>query len=602
MTPIYLEPDEEITSVIDKLSATSAHQVAIVVPKNSTLFQSLVNLKLLAKQAKELGKEVAVVSANKVGSRLAAQVGIQTYATLGPVKDAQPIPKTLPAVDPVTPAEPETLPDGTPVRRYVGPTGPVPVTDTPIAEEVTEETKDQPAIEEIEEGETPTESSNDEVSSTNPVAVESEKTEEGVGEVEPTNQVTPAPTTPPHHVEPDELPPIISRTPVERAPRPEIKLPWKSLVAAGVLLLIAFIAVYIFLPKATVVVTLPAKAVSQTLDLNAKVVADTDEKTITGNLLNTTKTVSKVVTATGKKDIGTKATGNITLYNKASSSSVTLSAGTTLTASSKTFTLDKSTTIPGASVSGGSVVPGQATASITASVAGDTSNLSGAQFVISGQSTLIYGTGSTTGGTTKQVTVLSQGDLDQAYTDLAKQATDEGIAEVKTKADKQTLIDGAIIQTVKSKTADKKVGEQVSSATAQVIEEFSAIVYDSTQADGKLSDSLSKELDASQQLVIPEENKPVWTFKGYSEDKQSLQISGLLNGFGVPKVNKPEIADMVKHKSVSSTESLLKSKYQATDVKIQLSPSWWPGRLPFLKQAIKVEYGFHESTEPVQSQ
>ena len=101
MKPIYLEPDEEITSIIDRLSKVEGSKIAVVVPKNSTMFQSLVNLKLLARQAQKLGKEVAIISNNKVGSRLAKQVGLETYASLGTVGISP-----APATSPVPRAEP----------------------------------------------------------------------------------------------------------------------------------------------------------------------------------------------------------------------------------------------------------------------------------------------------------------------------------------------------------------------------------------------------------------------------------------------------------------------------------------------------------------
>ena len=47
---LYLEPDEEITSVVDKLKGLEANSVGLVAPKGSSIVQSLVSLKLLQKQ------------------------------------------------------------------------------------------------------------------------------------------------------------------------------------------------------------------------------------------------------------------------------------------------------------------------------------------------------------------------------------------------------------------------------------------------------------------------------------------------------------------------------------------------------------------------
>lgn len=79
---IYLEPDEELTSVLDKLKKTEEKSIILVVPKDSTLSQSLVNLKLLSKKAIDLGKEIALVTADKIGRNLASQAGLTVYSRL----------------------------------------------------------------------------------------------------------------------------------------------------------------------------------------------------------------------------------------------------------------------------------------------------------------------------------------------------------------------------------------------------------------------------------------------------------------------------------------------------------------------------------------
>src|SRR3989344_7021202 len=134
MKPIYLEPDEEITSIIDRLSKVEDSKIAVVVPKNSTMFQSLVNLKLLARQAPKLGKEVAIISNKKVGSRLAHQVGLETYASLGTVTNAPTPAVAAPSTAIAEPAVADTLPDGTPIHRY-SPDGVEIVADEPVQPE-----------------------------------------------------------------------------------------------------------------------------------------------------------------------------------------------------------------------------------------------------------------------------------------------------------------------------------------------------------------------------------------------------------------------------------------------------------------------------------
>lgn len=86
MKLVYLELEEEITSVIDKLRRTPTAEVFLVVPKKANLAQSLVNLKLLKKHAGMLGKDVTIVTADPVGLNLAQRAGLPAR----PRVDAQP--------------------------------------------------------------------------------------------------------------------------------------------------------------------------------------------------------------------------------------------------------------------------------------------------------------------------------------------------------------------------------------------------------------------------------------------------------------------------------------------------------------------------------
>ena len=55
---IYLESDEEITSVVDRLRKSEAKEIILVIPKGTALLQSIVNLKLLKKEAEKLKKHL----------------------------------------------------------------------------------------------------------------------------------------------------------------------------------------------------------------------------------------------------------------------------------------------------------------------------------------------------------------------------------------------------------------------------------------------------------------------------------------------------------------------------------------------------------------
>jgi|GEM_PF-1370769 len=595
MKPIYLEPDEEITSVIDKITALSDHQVALVAPKNSSLFQSLINLKLLAKEAKGQGKEVVLISPGKVGQRLASQVGLKAYATLGAV--GQNLTDAPPSAV-VEPEASETLPDGIKVNRYQPPavTGdealpeiePPPIANPAVV-------ADEPALVEPESLEGPVVPVSDVV-----MAEEATIPDQPIEAEEPT-------IGPPIRVaepsEPKELPPIVSRGfQTER----EFKIPWRSLIITGVFLLVVFVVLAIFLPKATVTVTFPAQAKDQTLTLNAKTVDDSQELTVVGNLVTSDKDGTKAITATGKKDIGSKATGTITITNKYKDSSgagkdQTFSAGTkaTDTKSKLVFTLNSAVTVGKVTYnsSTGQPIYQSKDVAVTAAEPGEAYNISPSSFTINGalSDTTATSSSSFSGGLTKQVTVLSQDDVDKAMTDLKNQVTTQATDDIKAKANQQMLLDGASWSTIKTQSVDKAVGDQVDSATATYSIELSAITFDNSTALGKIKTNLSKDLTADQELIIPDAQPPVLAFKSLDEAKTTMTFTAAVTAYVVAKLDKSALTHAIAHRSVAKAKDILLSKYSATSSEVTLSPSWWIDRLPILPQAIRLEYGFNQT-------
>ncbi len=78
----YIDIDEEITSIVEKLRKTEAPEVILVVPKRALLIQSIVNLKLLRKEADGLGLKISIVTQDKLGKMLVEKAGISVQQKL----------------------------------------------------------------------------------------------------------------------------------------------------------------------------------------------------------------------------------------------------------------------------------------------------------------------------------------------------------------------------------------------------------------------------------------------------------------------------------------------------------------------------------------
>ena len=89
-TLIYLEADDEVTSVVRRLRDTKAERIVVVVPGRSRATSSVVALRLLAQAAHEAERGLAVVGDGLTRS-LAAEAGLDSYASIEDARNAVPM-------------------------------------------------------------------------------------------------------------------------------------------------------------------------------------------------------------------------------------------------------------------------------------------------------------------------------------------------------------------------------------------------------------------------------------------------------------------------------------------------------------------------------
>jgi hypothetical protein len=94
---LYLEPDDEITSVIRRLRGADVGRVVLVAPGRSRATSSVVALRLLARAAAESGRSVALV-ADASTRALAGEAGVAAFASVADATSPTPSP-----AEPMTP-------------------------------------------------------------------------------------------------------------------------------------------------------------------------------------------------------------------------------------------------------------------------------------------------------------------------------------------------------------------------------------------------------------------------------------------------------------------------------------------------------------------
>jgi hypothetical protein len=83
----YIDIDEEITSIIERLKKARASEVIIVVPKRALLIQSIVNLRILKRQADDSGMQLMIVTQDKLGKILVEKAGIFVQQKMDNISD-----------------------------------------------------------------------------------------------------------------------------------------------------------------------------------------------------------------------------------------------------------------------------------------------------------------------------------------------------------------------------------------------------------------------------------------------------------------------------------------------------------------------------------
>jgi len=76
---LFIEIDEEITTICDRMRKLPHKKIYIVVPQRALLFQSIVNLKILKRKAYDLEKNVFIITNDTCGVHMSQQVGLSVY-------------------------------------------------------------------------------------------------------------------------------------------------------------------------------------------------------------------------------------------------------------------------------------------------------------------------------------------------------------------------------------------------------------------------------------------------------------------------------------------------------------------------------------------
>lgn len=378
---IYLEPDDDITAIVEKVVAAENKVVALVLPKRAVSLQSIVNMRLLKRNADKAGKSVVLISSEDSLMPLAGAAKIHVAKNLQSRPEVPLAPRGAKETDEKEAELPEDLDDDegdVPTKldyhRSVG----------ALADKTTDE-------EEVELGDEDED-------------VVEEKTEK-----------------------------------IKKQRENKIKIPnfdrFRILLGLGGVGIIALITLLVFAlkvwPAATITIQTESIPVDTkfTLTTSDSVKEYNAEKKIIPITTKTSEQTSvQTITATGQQNNGEKATGSVTFTN-CTDNPVTLPAGTGVSSGGLTFILQSSVALADGEFTSGGVCKSAgahvAGGNVKAQSGGTKYNVGASSFSVAGFPGISGASGSTMiGGTDNITTVVSQADLDKAKEKVTSESTE----------------------------------------------------------------------------------------------------------------------------------------------------------------------------------
>ena len=557
---IYIDVDDEITTIIDKVRGSQSKILALVLPKRATTLQSIVNMKLLKRSADEGGKHLVLITGEAGLMPLAANVGLYVAKNLQSKPEVPHVPQAV--------AE---LPDDFEESISL---------DDPTAKTVKPSLDSSAAVGDLARGSMPPSSLDDAIDldnstkDTNPIMRSIPTT--GMGAVVGDHSSDAAKG---------------AATAAKGAGKKNKKLAVPNfdkfrmwlIVGGGALVLLIFLWVIAFkvMPRASVLVKTNSTAVNANVSLTLNTSAtqvNADGGVVPAQSQQTQKSLTATSGASGQRNDGQKASGTITIVN-CSDKTVTLPAGTGFSTNGLTFISTDKVSVPQSDYkmsSGGFSCKNDGTASVgvIAQSAGEKYNVGSATYSIAGGPSNVQASGQSMSGGTDQITkILQQSDIDAAKQKISSQDTNAVKQQLQNQLTNMGL--NPIPATFTASTPDisttANAGDQVDSVT--VTEKLTYTMLGAKQSDLKkiVASAIKDKVDTSKQTIT---DYGLGAAQYTTQDASSGSVTMAVTAVVGPDIKVESLRKQVAGKKTGDAKQIIKSNPGVTDVTINYSPFW----------------------------
>ena len=532
---IYIDIDDEITAIIDKLGQSEHKIVALVLPKRATVLQSIVNMKLLKRSADAKNKKIVLITSEASLLPIAGAVKVHVAKTI--------------QSKPIIPPAPQTLSDD------------IQADDN----------------EELQQDEDEDEAGLDASQSVGSLAAASaiNNDEETIELDEDLEDID---------VEKDDSKKSKKKSSKKKIPNFDTFR--KRLLIGGVIFVGLIVLFFIFntiLPKAKIVIKSDSISVNTDVPFTANTAFtsfDADAGKVPATKKDISKTDSTKVPATGQKNIGDKATGTVTLKNCAKvDGAFTIPAGTVLTTGASSFSVNETTLLPSSTFSGtNTCTTAGKTVNVTSTAAGDQYNISGGRtFAVSGVASITgIDSSAMSGGTNKLVSVVSDQDVETAKQKISDKSKDSATTDLKKQFsnDDLFLIPESITSSAANVTATPKVGEEASEVTVSSTTVYTGLGVKESYLNTLVENSAKKQIDTTKQSISDNGlSKAIFRLedKKSATDQRFRVQSTVSTG---TQIDQEALKKEIAGKKKGDVQDLIGKLPGVKDVTVSYSPFW----------------------------
>lgn len=523
---IYIDVDDEITAIIDKLQSSDSKIVALVLPKRAVALQSIVNMKLLKRTADESGKHPVLITSEAGLLPIAGATGLYV------AKNLQSKPEIPEAPD-------GRIDENEEIEANVE----EPVIDKKAPVGVLAGAAAAGAIG----------MKNEEASAASESAISSPKS--------------------------------AKKTKSKSAKNPKIpnfeKFRKKLfiIIGAGIALIVLWYLAFFVAPSATITIETDAQPVDTSLEITASpstVELSESDNIAPSKLAEKKEEDSQEVPTTGQKDLSAKASGVVTIRQRCDdvgNGFITVPAGTGVSANGLTYITQTNTSINNTDVGGGNCFSGLT--KVVAQKTGEEYNTGATSYSVSGYSSLSATGTAMTGGNSKTIKVVSDQDVasakgkmdvkdDAIKTDLQKQIEDAGYYAITDSFKKSN----------ENTNVSPGVGQESNTVKVSYSADFSMVGVKREDLKKLITASMKDKIDIEKQTIQDDGvDTAKFVIKDTKPNGDTIIAIDTTATVG-PDINQDQLKTDISGKKSGETENIIKEFPGVKEAQVKYSPFW----------------------------